>query len=245
MKKLLPFFLFAVFIMTSGFAQVKKSKAYVMSWDIAMYQDNTGGFMNFGDFWKTPEIEYYSKEYKKRIGPALEKAFKEEDEIDFKLAPLKTYTPDEMQQLIKVKDFVRDEYWKTYIPSGKYRNKKYDKTPNSEYIEALNYFADKMNSDILTFIFLDGYVKEKPDKKGRYDENAKGYINYTGVIINANNGKVIEDFQETYPRSTAGSVINNSVPRTVLTEKEIDKISRKFIKKLARDYQKAIAKMEK
>lgn len=244
MKKLLPL-LFILIIAFNSSAQNKKPKAYMMSWDITIFQDNTDGFMNFKDFWKTPEIDYYSKDYKKRITPLLEAAFKAEDDIDFKLAPLKTYTPEEMQMLLKLKEFVRVEYFNTYIPSGKYRNKKFNKTANSEYIETLNYFADKMNSDILTFIYLDGFVKEKPNKKGKYDENAKGYINYAGVIINANNGKVIEDFYETYPKSTAGSVIGDAIPRSVLTDSEIERISRKFIKKLGRDYEKAVSKIEK
>lgn len=244
MKKLLPLFLLILFVLQSATAQ-KKPKAYMMSWDITIFQDNTDGFMSFKDFWKTPEIEHYSKDYKKRITPLLEAAFKSEDDIDFKLAPLKTYTPEEMQMLLKLKEFVRVEYFNTYIPSGKYRNKKFNKTAPSEYIEVLNYFADKMNSDILTFLYLDGFVKEKPNKKGKYDENAKGYINYAGVIINANNGKVVEDFYETYPKNSAGSVMGDTTPRSVLTDDEVERISRKFIKKLGRDYEKAIAKMEK
>lgn len=235
--------LILIFCLTSYTHAQNKQKAYVMSWDIDMYTEKPGPGFNF--FFNLDENKHYTKAYKKRVEPALVKAFKEEEDIDFKLAPLSTYTPEEMGQLKSLKDKVIKEYYNSYIPSAKYKKQKYIRNQGSEYIENLNYFADKMKSDILTFIFLVGIVKEKQNKKGEWDEDAKGYITYLGVIVNANNGKIIEEFTETYPRNSVGSTVGNDVPRAVLTDNEIDKISRKFIKKLGRDYEKAVSNMEK
>lgn len=214
--------------------------SYVMSWDITMYDEKSGIALVSPLGWN--ENTHYTKEYSARIEPALLNTFREFNEIEFKLAPVTNYTPDELGQLKKLKEMTLKEYYYSYRSSSKYKKEKFIRKQGSEYIEALNYFADKMDSDILTFIFLQGVVDEKPNKKGLYDKDAMGYITFTGLIINANNGNILEDFLETYPKM-AGSVNTHTI--TLLTDKELIRISNQFVKKLGRDYEKAIAKMEK
>ncbi|MBK7604816.1 MAG: hypothetical protein IPI15_14815 [Saprospiraceae bacterium] len=61
----------------------------------------------------------------------------------------------------------------------------------------------------LGIIKAEGFVKEKPDKKGEFDVNARGYIYFKGLPFRRETGRILFVFWEAHPRQSSVELSNN------------------------------------
>ena len=222
--------LIVLLLIAQGAFGQSKPVVYVADYDVLVKEYNRWGI-------KGKEIPFYSHDYRKRFQPILEKAFKEEDDVTFKFINKDKLTPEEKQDLIQVNEYIFKQYEEMNLNRVKYFKKDKQPKPDARYIELLNSLADKLNSDVLSFIYINGIVREKPDKQGNYDENAKGYLIYLGLVVDANNGRIMADYTNYYPKEPG---INADPVFRVLKENNVQDYTEKFIHSFSNDYERAV-----
>jgi len=231
MNKIIAITIYILFTGIHLFAQ-KKTTVYLGAYDVFAYDDR-------GIFIPNPQkIDYYTNKYQKSMGPVIENAFKEEEDIQFKYISPDSWSASEKNEINDLKDHIFDKYKAARMRSSTF--KKIVPKIDQSRIEALNTLADKLNTDVVTFIYINFNVKEKPNKKtGKYDETPRGYIIYLGLIVDANSGKIISDYENYFPKSFAST----DKPAFVsLDEKDVQKFTDKFIRKFANDYERTLKK---
>lgn len=234
----------------TAFAQKKVYKAVVLPFSISFNEEKNVSVFNFQELFKRYPIEYYTEMYTQKITPLLAKALKEVENIKFQVATTTEMTEEERLDEINLYKGVTTEYRGTYMLSNEYKKKKYVKEPDPQYVELVNKFADKYGEDVLVYLVLDGYTKEKKNKNGEYPDNPHSYLICQAFIIDGNNGKIIDTYNISYPKETVGSVLGSNsntqvTPKADMTDEKIQRYSTKFADKVADLVEKAMKKREK
>ena len=176
------------------------------------------------------ELKNYSADYSARIRRSFEAILSEENFNFVKIIP--QIDLSDQKKMDTISGYLYDA-WVNYIQSHNYNIKRAKKIkPTPEHIlNLLNYFGDKFNTDHLGLFTINGFVREKPDRAGQFDDNAKGYITFNCYDIDVKTGRVLFAFIEAHPRASyvGGGPGNEQQKLDVLTDRIIETMSTKYL----------------
>lgn len=236
MKSIKPFvaLILILFLQTSVYCQ--KSDQFVLCHiDARFYKFNRNITVGL----KENELKNYSSSYNSRFKEAFKIILKEQG-FQF-IKNVSDVDISDLNKLDSISDYSFDAY-RNYMQTHKYNEKRINKNkPTPQHIlNLLTYFGNKYNIDHLGIIKAEGFVKEKPDKSGQFDENARGYIYFKGYDIDVKTGRILFEFWESHPRqsSVSGPGHGTQQKLDVLTYNIIEMMSRKYLREFAKLWSK-------
>lgn len=184
------------------------------------------------------ELKNYTADYSDRFNLVISSIMKE-DEFHF-VKNIPVVESSDQDKMDTISGYLYEE-WMNLMRSGNYSEKKSKKIKPApdQILEFLKYFGEKYETDHLGFITIDGFVKEKPDKMGQFDKNAKGYIYFRCYDIDVKTGRILFEFWEPHPRASvvSSSYSSNQQKLDVLTNKIIEIMSEKYLSAFAKKWQ--------
>jgi len=187
---------------------------------------------------KERELKNYSTSYNLRFKKAFEAVLNENDYQNIKNISDNNYS--DLSKLDSISDFLYTAYT-NYIQTHKYSEKRAERIkPTPQYIlDLLKHFGDKYDIDHLGIIKAEGFVKEKPDKTGEFDVNARGYIYFKGYDLDVETGRILFVFWEAHPRQSSVGMSNNPQQKLdVLTDRIIETMTRKYMFEFSKLWEK-------
>jgi|GEM_PF-6813111 len=171
------------------------------------------------------ELKNYSADYSQRLKAAVNKVLSE-PKFDFIYYPT-TADPVLQNDLDSLSGRLFDEYG-VYMVSGHYKKQSRIKPPPPSTINTLSAIGARNKTDKVFFLNIEGHVKEKPDKNGVFDKDAKGLLYIRGYILDIETGRILYDFLEVHPRTDPVSP-HSRQKLDVLEDRILEKMVYKYL----------------
>lgn len=135
-------------------------------------------------------INYYSNSYQIRMDSILELYRDDVNNVELEFIKEDKWTPEQRYKLDQL-EFLATVNYNNQM--SYYVNKNalsLDKSymPESDYVAMVNYFGDVLNSDFISFLFINVYTADQPNETGNYNKDVKGFIELFFLEFNTGSG---------------------------------------------------------
>jgi hypothetical protein len=179
------------------------------------------------------EINVYTTDYSKRCNAIVNKVVSEPKYNFIKIHA--TSSNIEQRNLDSIGYILHSELINSYQSKG-YKRIELIKPPQENTLKILNYLGKKYNTNVIGFINIIGEAKEKPDKKGNYDKNAKGKFYINCYFLDVKTGRFLFNLPDGFPDSSITSDGHISNKYAIMDEFNIEKMVRSYLKRLNKKY---------